>query len=269
MDGFHQDKSNRNIHPPYSPARPKAILGKLALKSASGTGVVAGTLIYASLSAGSARALQIRLIVDNDWALLAGTSTSINRIIIQNNVTISDQNFTQTVSDALPGETTWWLLAMNGGREDDAFGSIGTITNFATASGLQGSNNIVQDYLFDYGNDSYLTVSRGLYNVNLADVQAALPNLTFGSPGSPPPINGMPSTGCSTVCGLFPSVSGGSSLLWQGRTAVLFNIPIPKADLAVPGPFPALGAAAAFGFSRKLRKRIKASKTLGISISAG
>ena len=142
--------------PPYSPARFKAILYKIALKSAFDIAVVTGTLICATLSAGSARALQIRLIVDNDWALLAGTSTSINRLITQNNVTVLDQNFTQTVSDALPGETTWWLLAMNGGREDDAFGSIGTITNFATASGLQGSNNIVQDYLFDYGNDNYL-----------------------------------------------------------------------------------------------------------------
>ena len=36
----------------------------------------------------------------------------------------------------------------------------------------------------------------------------------------------------------------------------------------VPGPIPALGAAAAFGFSRKLRKRIKDSKSVGASITA-
>ena len=35
-----------------------------------------------------------------------------------------------------------------------------------------------------------------------------------------------------------------------------------------PGPLPALGAAAAFGFSRKLRKRIKVSKVVGASATA-
>ena len=36
----------------------------------------------------------------------------------------------------------------------------------------------------------------------------------------------------------------------------------------VPGPLPALGAAVAFGFSRKLRKRIKDIKSVGASFSA-
>ena len=38
---------------------------------------------------------------------------------------------------------------------------------------------------------------------------------------------------------------------------------------AVPGPLPALGAAAAFGYSRTLRKRIKATKAVGASATAG
>jgi hypothetical protein len=36
----------------------------------------------------------------------------------------------------------------------------------------------------------------------------------------------------------------------------------------VPGPLPAFGAAVAFGFSRKLRKRIKDIKSVGASFSA-
>jgi hypothetical protein len=40
----------------------------------------------------------------------------------------------------------------------------------------------------------------------------------------------------------------------------------PPSGTGVPGPLPVLGAAAAFGFSRKLRKRIKRS-TNAISIS--
>jgi len=43
----------------------------------------------------------------------------------------------------------------------------------------------------------------------------------------------------------------------------------PVYPLPVPGPLPALGAAAAFGFSRKLRQRIKVNKSVGASITAG
>ena len=43
----------------------------------------------------------------------------------------------------------------------------------------------------------------------------------------------------------------------------------PAYPLPVPGPLPALGAAAAFGFSRKLRQRIKVNKSVGASITAG
>jgi hypothetical protein len=43
----------------------------------------------------------------------------------------------------------------------------------------------------------------------------------------------------------------------------------PAYPLPAPGPLPALGAAAAFGFSRKLRQRIKVNKSVGASITAG
>ena len=56
----------------------------------------------------------------------------------------------------------------------------------------------------------------------------------------------------------FPGVSDNtfsqdSSFVYAQAT--LYNAPVP----AVPGPLPALGAAAAFGFSRQPRKRIKRS----------
>ena len=43
------------------------------------------------------------------------------------------------------------------------------------------------------------------------------------------------------------------------ETAWTLFTPFSSSTAAVPGPLPALGAAAAFGFSRKLRKRIKRS----------
>jgi hypothetical protein len=57
--------------------------------------------------------------------------------------------------------------------------------------------------------------------------------------------------------GTFYSTNGSETFTWA------------QADLVppVPGPLPALGAAAAFGLSRKLRKRIKDSKAVGGSIT--
>ncbi len=241
--------------PPRSEARFSAALGKATLKSALSTAVAAVTLMSTILSAGSARALQIRLIADNDWALFAGTSTTINRLVVQNNTNWPSQNFAQNVSDPLPGETTWWFLAMNAGGTSDAFGSIGSIANFANAPGIQVSNPM-QSYLTGY-NDLVFGEPPSLlggYNASLGDVQTALPNLTFGN------VN----RACNEVCTTFSSVSGGSSLSWGSSTqAVLYRFAMP-----VPGPLPALGAAAAFGFSRKLRKRIKATKAVGASVTA-
>ena len=45
--------------------------------------------------------------------------------------------------------------------------------------------------------------------------------------------------------------------------------PVPAQATSVPGPIPALGVAAAFGFSRKLRKLIKASKAVGAFATTG
>ncbi len=243
----------RNAPPPsplpHSPARLRAALGKTALKSGFGTAVAVGMLISASLSAGSARALQIRLIADNDWALYAGTSTSINRLVVQNDIAWPWQNFAQTVDDAYLSESTWWFLVMNTTGQSAAFGSIGSIANIATAPGIQVSN-AMQSYLANYNPISVGWDSGESYNASLADVQVALPSLTFGNV----------ITQCGTVCASYLSVSGDNSLQWGelSQTAVLYKIPIPEVDQAqVPAPLPIFGALAAFGTSRKLRKRIK------------
>jgi len=50
------------------------------------------------------------------------------------------------------------------------------------------------------------------------------------------------------------SVADQNSFTWAQATPLTLSSPA-----SVPGPLPALGGAAAFGFSRKLRKRIKRS----------
>ena len=57
------------------------------------------------------------------------------------------------------------------------------------------------------------------------------------------------------------SVDLNSSVTWAQVTQVT-----PTNTSAVPGPVPAIGAFAAFGFSRKLRKRIKLSTNILASL---
>lgn len=51
----------------------------------------------------------------------------------------------------------------------------------------------------------------------------------------------------------FPTTTDGSLGFWGGNVSVGTGVGV---DVDVPGPFPALGAGVAFGYSRKLRKRI-------------
>ena len=64
--------------------------------------------------------------------------------------------------------------------------------------------------------------------------------------------------------------AGGASLLFDAEVAgpVTFAAVQPPAS-SVPGPLPLFGAAAAFGFSRKLRNRIKVTRTTAPTRPAG
>ena len=111
------------------------------------------------------------------------------------------------------------------------------------------------------------------------------PNLTYPGPGgngdgfpgpvgpfftySTPGISGsgenlVRSINAGYVYGSPYSASAGNPTGFNSNDTLWFA----EAELAVPGPLPALGAAAAFGFSRKLRKRIKDIKSVGASITA-
>ena len=56
------------------------------------------------------------------------------------------------------------------------------------------------------------------------------------------------------------------SSIWVFPSSAVWAQATPASPSSVPGPLPALGAAAAFGFSRKLRKRIK-NNTSSVSSS--
>jgi hypothetical protein len=76
---------------------------------------------------------------------------------------------------------------------------------------------------------------------------------------------GMPNSG---TLGTWTIIDPGNPAYISDTISVQVNAS--RGSASVPGPLPILGLAAAFGFSRKLRKRIKLHKgTIDISTSTG
>ncbi|MCX5951453.1 MAG: hypothetical protein NT158_09965 [Cyanobacteria bacterium] len=196
-----------------------------------------------SLSAGSAKALNIQIVVDNDFALFSGSSAGVNTLLYQNNDIWNSQGLLESIADAPATDNVYYLLAMGGGSPEEAFGTIGTF-NLTTALGVKVSNNLAGS-LSGYNLGA---VTDGSYTPSLGDVQAAFSTITFSAPPAP---------GCSTVCNNFPGLSNGKSFLFDGGTAVLFAIPYGGSPAAVPGPLPILGVLSAFQMSRRIRRRIR------------
>jgi hypothetical protein len=196
-----------------------------------------------SLSAGSAKALNVQIVVDNDFALFSGTSTSINTLLYQNNVIWNSQGLLETIANAPASDNVYYLLAMGGGFDEEAFGTIDTF-NLTTALGVKVSNNLAGS-LPGY---NFVAVTSGSYDASLAAVQAAFPSLTFSAPPAP---------GCETVCNNFLGLSNGQSFGFNDGSAVIYSIPYGGSTAAVPGPLPIFGVLSAFQVSRRIRRRLR------------
>jgi hypothetical protein len=189
------------------------------------------------------KALNIQIIVDNDFALFSGTSASVNTLLYQNNAMWGSQLDFQNnpVADAPAGDNYYYLVAMGGSSPEEAFGTIGGL-NLTTASGVLLSNTL-QAQLSGYDLNA---VTDGIYDVLLTDLQNAFPNLTFSATSG---------TSCLTVCQGFPALSQGRSFAFGSGAAVLFAIPMEAT--AVPGPLPLLGVLSALHQARRLRRRTR------------
>src|SRR4051794_33930856 len=71
----------------------------------------------------------IKIVADNDFALFAGTDTAVTRLIYQNDeawptqiAVASSLNFS-----LLPAETTFYLLGMGGGGEENISGTLNNV----------------------------------------------------------------------------------------------------------------------------------------------
>jgi len=124
--------------------------------------------------------------VNNDFAIFAGTSTSIDRLVYQNNSDcLSATPFTLNIN---ADETYIYILAMGGDpswywdKREDLSGTING-KNIADISSIEKSSD-VSPYLTDYvtSRDTTQTIAYGTYSVTLEDILSALPNLIWTPP---------------------------------------------------------------------------------------
>jgi hypothetical protein len=217
--------------PPYSRARLKAALGKAVLGAAVAIGV---------LGAGEAQAFLVVNVNGQDWnvTFFDGTQGGSNAALFQ--------------TPAQGGAMPWFT---------DNAASCGTNINASASSCLAAQ--------------FARAVGTSLNGALPLRLRFAFSGMTSNSVGL-----GEAGTACT-----------GSSCLRTGQfiaintTGTPISVGDPELDTEpqnisarwayvdpvypVPGPLPALGAAAAFGFSRKLRQRIKVNKSVGASITAG
>ncbi len=133
----------------------------------------AGLLLLAS----TGRSALLQIVVDNDFAVLTGTTNSVLRIVYQNynewpSQVTAASSFNLTLN---PGETTIYILGMGGGGQENISGKINNV-NINTLS-LTMSDDLRSD-LTGYNNTDVINAS---YTPLLADVQTAFPNLTFSA----------------------------------------------------------------------------------------
>jgi hypothetical protein len=227
----------------------KSILGALT----------AWTLACVTLSAGSAKALVASIVVDNDWALFSGTKTTIQTLLYQptgdlNNgipgYTVYPAGNPHLYQNNLSGPSTFnppasethlWLM-VSGDAATNTISGIVDGHSIPTWPGLEISSNL----------NTYFGNCSGICTVTLLQAQTALSsNPAFQSPtGSLTPFSCDISRGWAWA--------SPSCIDFGNNETRLLRFSRFDTD-EVPGPLPILGAAAALGFSRQLRKRIKCS----------
>ena len=139
---------------------------------------VIGTAFYAGVTGVQGQSFSMQIVADNDFALFGGTASGVNDLIYQNDVSWPDQldNLSTITFDLQPGDTTFYLLGMGGGGEENISGTVNGVD--LTTIDVSMSSDI-SPFLTGYDLDA---VAAGTYDASLSDVQTAFPGLTWGSP---------------------------------------------------------------------------------------
>jgi hypothetical protein len=219
--------------PPHSRARLKAALGKAVLGGAVAMGV---------LGAGEAQALVVNVNGQN-WnvTFFDGTQGGSNAALFR--------------TPAQGGAMPWFTNnAASCGNNIDASASTCLAAQFARAVGTQ-LNGVGNPQIIRFAFSGMTSDSVGLGVAGTACTGSSCLRtgqfITINTTGTPISVGALE----------LDTEPQANNARWAYVDPVY---PLP-----VPGPLPALGAAAAFGFSRKLRQRIKVNKSVGASITAG
>ena len=145
----------------------------------------------------------IRIIADNDFALLAGDENNVTRMILQNDFVWMDQvsNATTYQINLNGGETYLYLLAMGGGGGESIGGLLNEVDITTITSGVNGNQRAVsrtggstQDgflllntFFSDWSSIGFsgntaTNVEYGKYAAPIAGIQTALTGATWGDP---------------------------------------------------------------------------------------
>lgn len=139
---------------------------------------IAAFLGLFSVGAANATTFSLAMVADNDYAIFSGTSTSVNNLLYQNSYDWYSQipNLSTLTFTLAAGDTTFYVLGMGGGGQENISGTINGVD--ITSAAVTMSSDI-RSYLSGYSNAA---VTSGAYNASLADVQSAFPLLTWGAP---------------------------------------------------------------------------------------
>jgi hypothetical protein len=144
--------------------------------------LLAGTVVTSVQGQGS---FSMQLVADNDFAVFGGTTTGVSDLLYQNNASWPQQiSSLSAVNFTLPaGDTVFYVLGLGGGGEENISGTLNGVDITAiTVSMSSDLGSYLNDYENQLAQSGGGTIGAGTYNVSLADVQTAFPQLTWGSP---------------------------------------------------------------------------------------
>jgi hypothetical protein len=175
------------------------------------------------------------------------------------------------------GDKTYSNFSYTGFSAGDTvnIGSFGAVNpqhtlNLATSTGGWGVGTYVLNYKVTVKSpslnyfDKYRTsLTSSLLGTNKAESTTTFSMLSMGGTVSPSSVMDdlvAPNSPTATFGGHVTSALFTNTLVvTEGGATLLDNTLVQKSPSTVPGPLPLLGAGAAFGFSRRIRSRIKAS----------
>lgn len=135
------------------------------------TSAIAVLLGMVSVGTANANSFSMSIVTDNDYAVFSGTSTGINHLLYQNDVSWYTQvPMLSTLTFSMPtADTMFYVLAMGGGGQENISGTVNGV-NMTDPSVSVSMSSDIRSYLTGF--NAY-GVTWGFYNAVLADVQAA------------------------------------------------------------------------------------------------